>query len=121
MAGRDSRRVISISGIAGPEWEGYELRSFGMARSLRLFTPSGVGLQAAELNGIREAREDLGYLQVKIRELEGKLEGSTASFSRDESHLLRVALEVLLRELPVQLGRRDNKVRSSMLLRGVAA
>ncbi|MDP2787306.1 MAG: hypothetical protein Q8O79_04445 [Pseudomonadota bacterium] len=69
------------------------------------------------LANLRARLADLSYLQTRNREIESKLSGVAFALTPDESHLVRVALQLLVRELPVRLGRRDAGVRPERLLR----
>lgn len=108
---------IDLEAAAGPDWAGFYLTPFGRAKSLRLETPDGYTLQARELINIDQDRLDLGYVKARLVDMEAKVGGATATFTRDESRLLRVALEILMREIPISLGTRDFNVRSDMLVR----
>ncbi len=117
MANRPRGR-IDLS-IGGDSWAGFTFGSYGKAREWRISTPNGQALTAGDLLHVHANALDLGYLQVRNRELEAKQAGVTFALTPDESHLVRVALQVLARELPVQLGRRDARVKPEMLLRAV--
>lgn len=103
----------------GPSWEGFRFQSYGRAAEWRLITPEGEALTAAELLQVRAQAHSLAYLQGQVIDLTSRLAGSTASWSPDESHLIRVALQLLLREMPAQLGRRDAAVSPARLLQAV--
>lgn len=86
----------------------------------RIETPNGQRLIAKDLLHVHANANalDLGYLQARNRLLEAKQAGGVAlSLTPDESELVRVALQVLTRELPVRFGRRVANVRPEMLLR----
>lgn len=116
--GTTAKGRIDLS-IGGDSWAGFTFGSWGKARDWRLTTPNGQNLTAGELANLHAIALDLGYLQARNKELEGKMAGVTMALTQDESHLVRVALELLVRELPVRLGRRDASVRSNGLLRAV--
>jgi hypothetical protein len=107
---------MSLS-IGGDSWAGFTFGSFGRARDWRLHTPAGETLTADELVTLRARSIDLAYLQARNLELESKLAGAALALTPDEAQLVRVALQVLTRELPIRLGRRDATVRPEMLLR----
>lgn len=119
MAAVECRSRVSVAEIAGPDWRGFEFVPFGRSRSRRLLVPCGDLLQAGELTHVRDERSDLCYLQARVAELESKLGGATATFTRDESRLVRVALQLILREIPVALGSRDSRVSPDMLVAAV--
>jgi len=112
------RGRISLA-IGGESWEGFTFGSYGRARDWRITTPNGETIQADELSSLRARDHDLSYLQYRAADLAAKLAGASMAFSPDEAQLLRVALQLMLRELPVQLGRRDAGVRPGRLLRAV--
>lgn len=103
----------------GPSWADFRFQSYGRAAEWRLITPNGEALTAAELLQVRAQSHSLAYLQGQVLDLTSRLAGSTASWSPDESHLIRVALQLLLREMPAQLGRRDAQASPSRLLQAV--
>lgn len=103
--------------IGGDSWAGWRFGSWGKARDWRILAPDGTTLQAAELAALPQQVADLAYLQALAREQAAKLAGATLALSQDEAALLRVALAVLLRELPVQLGRREFRASPAMLVR----
>jgi len=90
--------------------------SWGKAKEWRIYTPNGQHLVASDLLNTHANELDLGYLQVRNRILEEKQAGVALSLTPNESHLVRVALALLVREMPVQLGRRDANVLPEMLL-----
>jgi len=81
-------------------------RPAGRCREWRITTPNGETITAPELTDLRTRDHDLTYLQSRSSELAAKLAGSTMAFSPDEAHLLRAALQLMIRVLPVQIGRR---------------
>jgi hypothetical protein len=105
--------------IGGESWAGFKFQSYGKARDWRILTPAGDNIQAGELMALRGQLADLAFLQTFTKDQAAKLAGSTLAFTPDESHLVRVALQLILRELPVQLGRRDFQARPARLLRSV--
>lgn len=108
---------VGLGAIGGPDWDGFSLVSFGRARSKRLETPDGYDLQAGELLGVRDDRHDLGFLRDRVAQLEAKLGGASLTLTPDESRLVRVALSLLVREMPGVLGARDCAVDPAMLVR----
>lgn len=110
------RDRIELS-IGGPSWAGWRFGSWGKARDWRILAPDGANFQAAELAALPGLRADVGYLQTLSRHQAAKLAGSALALTPEEAALLRVALAVLLRELPVQIGRQDAGVKPAMLVR----
>lgn len=115
MANRQRGR-IDLS-IGGESWAGFTFGSWGKAKEWRICTPNGLHLVPCDLLQVQANALDLDYLRVRNRLLEAKQAGVALSLTPDESQLVRVALELLTRELPVRLGRRDARVRPEMLLR----
>lgn len=113
-----NRGRIDLS-IGGNSWAGWRFGSWGMARDWRILTPSGLSITAPEIESIPTRSADLAFLQSLSRDQAEKLSGSTLALTPDETALVRVAMQVLMRELPVQLGRRDAAVRPSGLLQAV--
>lgn len=103
--------------MGGESWHGFKFQSYGKARDWRILTPTGDNIQAGDLATLRADLADLAYLKALARDQAAKLAGSSMSLTKDESHLVRVALQLLLREFPVQLGRRDYEARPARLLR----
>lgn len=103
--------------IGGDSWAGFRFASWGTARDWRILTPSGLSITAPEVEAIPSRSADLAFLQSLSRDQAAKLAGSAMALSPDEAQLVRVALRVLLRELPVQVGRRDGRVKPAMLVR----
>lgn len=103
--------------IGGDSWAGWRFGSYGKARDWRILAPDGSTFQASELAALPHQVADLAYLQSLSREQAAKLAGATLALSQEEAALLRVALRVLLRELPDQVGRREGLARPAMLLR----
>lgn len=111
-----TRGRIDLS-IGGPSWAGWRFGSWGKARDWRILGPDGSSFQAPELAALPGRLADLAYLDALAHDQAAKLAGAALALSADEAQLVRVALGVLLRELPVQLGRRDCRVRPAMLVR----
>lgn len=103
--------------IGGESWHGFCFGSWGRAREWALMTPTGERLNADDLSDVRSRALDLDYLQVRNKLLEAKQAGVSFSLAPDEAQLVRVALQLLTRELPVQLGQRDAGVRPGKLLK----
>lgn len=103
----------------GESWAGFMFQSWGKARDWRLILPTGEALTADEIADVRRLQADLCYLHGEVSRLTAKASGVALAFTGDEAQLLRVALGVLLRELPVQLRRRDCRVTPGGLLRAV--
>lgn len=78
------RGSIDLS-IGGELWAGFTFWSWGKANDWRIFTPNGQSLFPADLMNVHANALDLGYLQVRNRELEAKQAGAAFSLSRDES------------------------------------
>jgi len=93
------------------------IETWGNARDWRILTPAGAAITAAEVEAIPGNQADPAYLQALTREQAGKLAGSALSLAPEEAQLVRVALAVLLRELPAQAGRRACRVKPAMLVR----
>lgn len=113
-----TRGRIDLS-MGGPSWAGWRFGSWGKAKEWRILAPDGSTFQASQLAALPGQVADLGYLQTLAREQAAKLAGSSLAFTRDESALVRVALQLLLRELPVQIGRRDPGAVPGRLLQAV--
>jgi hypothetical protein len=110
------RGRIDLS-AGGDSWAGFTFGSYGRAREWRIMTPAGETITAPELSNLRARDHDLTFLQSRSAELAAKLAGASMAFSPDEAQLLRVALQLMLRELPVQLCRRDARVTPAALVR----
>jgi len=106
--------------VGGESWTGFTFGSYGRAKDWRITTPNGETIQADELTTLRARDHDLTFLQYRAADLAAKLAGASMAFSPDEAQLLRVALQLMLRELPVQIGRREARVTTGQLLRVVA-
>lgn len=90
-----------------------------MAREWRLLAPSGSTFTSAEISDLPARLADLAFLQGLTAQQDLKLAGSTLALAPEEAQLVRVAMQILLRELPVQIGRRAASVRPAQLLRAV--
>lgn len=91
--------------IGGPDWCGFQFSRYGKARNWRIILPDGETMQAAELLGHHQLTLSVDYLRVRLQELEAKMGGLSVNFTAEESRLLRLALQVLQREIPVNRGR----------------
>lgn len=106
MTWEPKRGRIDLS-PGGESWAGWYLGHYGRAREWRLHTPAGDAFTAGELADMRARALDLAYLQGEHRVLTAKLAGAAFHLEPDEVHVVRLALQAILRELPVQLGRRE--------------
>lgn len=106
-------------GMGGKSWTGFTFGSYGMAKEWQISTPNGETIQAVDLIRLYARDHDLYFLQAHAADLAAKLAGATMAFSPDEAQLIRVALQLMLREMPVHLGRRDARVKPSMLLKSI--
>lgn len=110
------RGGISMA-IGGESWAGFEFCSYGRARDWRILTPAGESLTAPEIASYRAITHDTAYLKQRVAELAAKIEGAAFHVTKEEAALIRVAMQVLLREMPVQLGTRDARVSPAGVLR----
>lgn len=101
--------------IGGPDWDGWTFGSYGKSSSWRLNSPTGESFVAAEINEIRRNALDLDWLRTHMKEANAKLAGSSLHLTPEETQLIRITLQILLRELPVQHGRRNIPKLSALL------
>jgi hypothetical protein len=106
MAWEPKRGSIDLS-PGGESWAGWYLGNYGRAKEWRLHAPTGEAYTAQELAGVRLQALDLSYLQGETRVQAAKLAGAAFHLAPDEVHLVRLAMQAILRELPVQLERRE--------------
>lgn len=111
------RRGFLDLSVGGPSWDSWRFGSYGQAREWRILAPTGSTFTASEISDLPARLADLAFLQGLTARQDAQLAGTSLSLSPDEAQLVRVALQVLLREIPARARRRDAEVRPSMLLK----
>ena len=108
------RGALDLS-AGGESWAGWHFGSWGNARDWRLLTPNGEALQACEVQELRALQADVGYLKDQVKLMIDRQGGALATWSPQETQILRVAMQLLNRELPVHLVR-EGRITPSALI-----